>query len=115
MKQAAAHHVDIRISYKSQDPQLLEAIREEVGVPRPIENRNQHIYFHNGPQVLAQWPTLEEIYIDAWPITYYLMRALKHRGPWEGYRKHTAGRKSGSRHSQVCPDTLCIIHRSVNP
>ncbi len=31
-------------------------------------------------QVLAQWPTLEEMYVDTWPITYYLKRALKHWG-----------------------------------
>lgn len=44
MKKATSRRVDIRFPYNSQDPRHLEEIREEVGIPGPIENRIRDSY-----------------------------------------------------------------------
>ncbi len=66
------------LSYKQQDPKILEEIKREVCVDRnvPAACSDQ---VSCGVQILERCPTLEIMYPDGWPITSYLRVALKKR------------------------------------
>ncbi|EIW58193.1 uncharacterized protein TRAVEDRAFT_47362 [Trametes versicolor FP-101664 SS1] len=60
IRQTTARHTDLALSYRQQDPEVLEKIKHEI---------------------LTQCPTLEVMYPNGWPITSYLQVALKKHKP----------------------------------
>ncbi|KAI0741317.1 hypothetical protein C8Q80DRAFT_1273781 [Daedaleopsis nitida] len=54
------HDIDIQVPYKWQDPEVMRSIKQEV---------------------INRLPYLRSDYKDAWPVTFYLKRALKNHLP----------------------------------
>ncbi|EIW59885.1 uncharacterized protein TRAVEDRAFT_20154 [Trametes versicolor FP-101664 SS1] len=65
IRKTAASYTDLTLPYKWQDPQTLDDIRDDV---------------------LQQCPTLEEMYVDAWPVYSYLQLAMKQHALGYGYK-----------------------------
>ncbi|KAL1940697.1 hypothetical protein VTO73DRAFT_7738 [Trametes versicolor] len=94
MQKATGRHVDIRFPYSSQDPRRLEEIREEI---------------------LAQWPTLEEVYADAWPITFYLKLVMKYCGLPQADYRHAIGPGSNNKpsYTKTSRGTAAVARPSI--
>ncbi|EIW58925.1 uncharacterized protein TRAVEDRAFT_48068 [Trametes versicolor FP-101664 SS1] len=94
IRKTASSYTDLTLPYKWQDPQTLDYIRDEVGCLCIMSTRqNSTPFISYGArvfQVLEQCPTLEGMYVDAWPVYSYLQLAMKyhaspaHRSSIEG-------------------------------
>lgn len=81
IRKTAASYTDLTLPYKWQDPQTLDDIRDDVSSACPT------VLFADGIlQVLQQCPTLEEMYVDAWPVYSYLQLAMKQQALGYGYK-----------------------------
>lgn len=86
IRKTAASYTDLTLPYKWQDPQTLDDIRDDVRLACPVLRVAALLYADGGLQVLQQCPTLEEMYVDAWPVYSYLQLAMKQHALGYGYK-----------------------------